>query len=251
MVITGLVDITPDGHVGSYQLDQPDKIPPVVVGLVKSNMPNWRFDLTQRVGTRAKVSLRVVARPVDDRHDSVSIAGANFSPDDASANESISYKTNPTPEYPRTSLVARVSGDVYVRVRIARDGKVLDLVATQVNLAVRGEEYELEPYRRDLAAAATRAIKRYTFNIPTTGPEAGNPSWEGIIPVRFYIDHGNGSRRPPSYGQWSVYVPGPTNAVPWIKPGELLAGSADAIPAGGSLWQSHPGIRLVTPLATP
>ncbi|MEO8997952.1 MAG: hypothetical protein ABI227_14845 [Rhodanobacter sp.] len=251
MVITGLVDITPDGHVRNFDLDKADKIPSAVVGLVKSSLPNWKFDLTQHIDTKAKVSLRVVARPVDDQHETIGIVGASFTSEDDAANENISYQKHPAPEYPQMSLHARVAGEVYVYVQVGRNGKVQNLVVSQVNLAISGDENELEPYRHDLAVAASRAVKRYTFNIPTTGPEAGLESWTGIIPVAFYIGNVPGSWRPPSYGQWSVYVPGPTNAIPWIKPQEQLAGSTDAVPAGGSLWQSHPGVRLVTPLATP
>lgn len=116
MLVTGSVEVAPDGSVRGYAIDQPDQLPPVVVDLIRKNVPTWTFVPVlvdgRPVAAKAKMSLRMVAKRIDDQHESIGITGAQFGQKDADAAEDISYKNHPSPQYPGLSLRAHVSGTV-------------------------------------------------------------------------------------------------------------------------------------------
>ena len=68
MVVTGSLEVNPDGTLHGYTLDQPEKLPPVVVDVLGKSIAHWQFRLsspsTQVIKTR--MGVRVVARPVGD-----------------------------------------------------------------------------------------------------------------------------------------------------------------------------------------
>lgn len=243
MLVTGTIEVATDGSVAQYTLDHPEKLPPVVTGLLAKALPAWKFEPVVEDGkpvtAKAPVGLRVVAKPLGDGTYSISVTGAWFgdgAKDEKNVSqETITYKRRVQPTYPRDAQEAGVAGTVYVLEKVNRDGTVGDAVAEQVDLRVIASDSQLAEWRRVLAGAALRALKQGTFNPPITGKAVNRPYWVARIPVDFSL---SGPSAPAavekeSYGHWRPYVPGPLQEPVWADK-HVLAGSADAMPDGGS-----------------
>jgi hypothetical protein len=63
MVVTGHVLIEPDGTVSGWELDQADKLPPAVTGLIERSVPIWRFEPVVVDGQARKAKGRMSASP--------------------------------------------------------------------------------------------------------------------------------------------------------------------------------------------
>lgn len=72
-------------------------------------------------------------------------------------------------------------GRVSVPVRVGRDGAVREVVAEQVNLRVLVPPRQLDTGRAAFADSAMRAVRDWTFRIPTQGPQADRQTW-GVRP---------------------------------------------------------------------
>ncbi len=249
MLVTGSIDVAPDGSVQSYAIDHAEKLPPVVVELLGKNVPTWRFEPVSVDGkpvlATAPMSLRIVARRSDDQHFSAGIVAAQFGQDHQLATDNISYKTRAQPHYPEMAVESRVSGTVYLLLRVGRQGQVEDAATEQVNLGVYASEADMERFRNVLAKAALKASTQWTFNIPTTGKHVTDDYWVARVPVNFSLSPKGGPD--PQYGEWQSYVPGPRQLVPWLEKSRLMAADADATPAG-SITQLEQGLHLTTPL---
>src|SRR6185437_14739483 len=44
MLVTGTIEVAPDGSVAQYALDHPDELPPAVKGLLAKAIPSWKFE---------------------------------------------------------------------------------------------------------------------------------------------------------------------------------------------------------------
>jgi hypothetical protein len=245
MLLTGKIVVAPDGSVRSYAIDQPEKLPPAVTGLIANNVPKWKFKPTlldgKPVAAEAEMSFRVVVKPVGAGNFSISISGAEFG--QGKPGESISYKRRVAPGYPAEAAHERVSGTVYLLVRVGRQGQVVDAVAEQVNMTVLGSDAELERWRQALAKSALRAAMQWTFNPPTSGKDVDAEYWVARVPCNFRMQADRGE----SYGQWQAYVPGPRQPVPWFDNKQMASTSADALP-DGDVQQVDQGLRLTSPL---
>jgi len=257
MLVTGTIEVAPDGSVVTYTVDHPDKLPPVVKDLLARAVPAWRFEPVTRdgkaVGAKAPMGLRVVAKPVGHGGYAFAVASSWFGYfNDEGKREAAAgdfrYKHRLPVAYPSDAASARVSGTVYALLKVGRDGAVIDAVAEQVNLRIRASERDMATWRKKLADAALRALRRYTFHVPTTGPDAAEPYWMARVPVDFVLDgfYAPKAAREADYGQWQPYVPGPVQEPAWAgKRG--LAGSPDATPEDGSLLADM-SLHLLTPL---
>jgi hypothetical protein len=249
-VVTGVIDVASDGHVLGYTIDRPEKLPEAVVGLIKQGVPTWKFEPAVQDGkpvqAKAKMSIRVVAKYLDKEHMTVGITGAQFEKANAQAGESVSYGDRAWPHYPADAVRARVSGTVYLLLRVGPQGQVEDAVAQQVNLALVDTEAGMEHWRKVLADASLRAAKRWTFHPPTSGEHLHDPYWVARVPVKFTL-RSMGARKEGEYGQWDAYVPGPIQPVMWPDKDKMFSGAADAM-AGDGLFQLDQGLHLNTPL---
>lgn len=228
-LVTGTVTIDPSGSVTDYTLDHPEKLTQPVKDIVKQNVDRWKFDFAATPATAASehMSLRLVARMIDDQHASIRVAGTSFDDAKVPADEDIDYKTRAHVEYPKDALKEGAWGVVYVLLRVGPSGSVLDASPEQVNLGAFAPAPDMARYRKYLADAAIKGVKQATFTVPTKGKLAGQPYWLVRIPVTFLPA---GQRGDDDYGTWSVYVPGPRIVVPWLEHPELAAGAPDSVP---------------------
>jgi hypothetical protein len=250
MVVTGSVDVGADGSVLGYSIDRSDKLPKPVTELIAKGVPSWKFEPATRDGkpvpAKATMNLRIVARYLDEQHMSITFGGAQFPRADERPDESITYKDHPAPGYPKEAIDARVTGTVYLLLRVGQHGEVQDAAAEQVNLAVIANEFEMEHWRRVLGNTAVRAAKKWTFNPPTAGEHMHDAYWIARVPMRFTLSP-MGSKEPDMYGQWDAYVPGPLQPVMWPDKDKMFTGAPDAM-AGDGLFQLGQGMHLATPL---
>ena len=251
MLVTGSIDVAPDGSVQSYAIDHAEKLPPVVVELLGKNVPTWKFEPVcvdgKPVLATARMNLRIVARRSDDHHFSAGIVGAQFGQDHEAATDNVSYKTREQPHYPSMAVESRVSGTVYLLLRVGRQGQVEEAATEQVDLGVYANDADMERFRNTLAKAALKATAQWTFNVPTTGKHVADDYWVARVPVNFSLSADRKADPHDQYGQWQSYVPGPRQLVPWIEKSRLMAGDADATPAG-SISQLDQSLHLTTPL---
>lgn len=245
MLITGSVDIEPDGSVSSHRLDNREQLPSGVAAFVDKAIAGWRFEPIlvegQPVAAQTKMSVRLVAQPVESSF-RVSIRAVDFGNYDPETMPS--YRSRRAPRYPQDALHAHVGGDVYAVARIARDGSVQEVVAEQVNLKTAVPADQRSYYEQMLAAETTRTIRRWKFNPPSGGDEADAPFWTVRIPISYMI---SGTHRKARYGQWEAYLPGTYTPAPWrsADDGET---SGDALAAEGMYPLNSNGPRLLSPL---
>lgn len=250
MLLTGSVEVTPDGTVRSYAIDRSDRVPEEVRALVEKASRVWKFEPVLQdgkpVNAKASMSLRVMAEAVDSTHTRISIAGAQFGKESAVPGDSISYKDRPRHFYPLSAVDARVSGTAYLLLRIGRQGEVDDAVAQQVNLDWSGDVRNQSRWRKVLGDAALHAARRWTFHTPTTGKHVQDDYWVARVPVVFGLRQA-GAPQVDDYGQWHAYLPGPIQPVMWPDKDKMFSGAPDAI-AGDGLFQLDQGLHLATPL---
>jgi hypothetical protein len=250
MVVTGSLEVNPDGTLHGYTLDQPEKLPPIVVDVLGKSIPHWQFKLssptTQVVKT--SMSVRVVARPVGEGNYKVSVDGATFGEGEAKANAAtVTYNNRSVaPKYPQMAIDARVSGTAYLVLRIGRDGSVQEAVAEEVDLEQYATQQAMDKFRKVLANASLDAARHWTFHTPTQGTAVNDPYWVVRVPVNFNLTVIGQPNKQHAYGTWQAYIPGPRQTVPWIS-AELAAESPNAM-ADGSLSTGHSGLVLATPL---
>lgn len=247
MLVTGSIEVAPDGGVYNYSLDRPERLPPSVVDLLKKSVPAWRFHFDQPVKAiqRAKMSLRILAKPIDDQHESIFVSSTNFGEANANASDHVTFKDRQIPRYPLAAIESRVNGTVFLLMRVDRQGKVEQVAVEQVNLGVYGRESQMRSFRKVLGNAALEAAKNWTYNLPTTGTHVLDDHWDVRVPVAFDL-HRFGAPPEDDYGQWETYIPGPREMIPW-RENKARQSSSDAIPAG-SVSATDQSLQLQTAL---
>ncbi|WP_226467620.1 energy transducer TonB [Luteimonas panaciterrae] len=248
LLVTGSVDIEPDGHVSAYVVDQPEKLPGGVRELIAKNVPKWRFEPIlvdgKAVSARAKMSLHVVAKRVDDDRFDATIDAANFGTGEQVPGVDLTVKEMKPPKYPKWAVMNGFKGTVYLVLRVDRQGAVEDVVVEQVNLRTAGTPKQMELGRNHLSRAALDAAKAWTFVPPTKGENAKQESWSIRVPVDYSLE---GEDRTQKYGRWQAYIPGPRQGIPWDTGEDGNASSPDAL-ADGDIYMIGAGPRLLTPL---
>ena len=236
MLVTGTIVVAPEGSVSSYAVDHPEKLPPAVLTVIGKNAPRWTFMPVLLDGkpvlAKARMSLRIVATPMQQKGTyAVGIRGASFGQDVPGGNVSKGIRT--PPRYPVGEILDRVSGTVYLVVKVGRQGEVEDVAAEQVNLRVLGRPFQMKRWRKELAEASVAAARKWTFHPPVTGAHANDAYWVARVPVSFDLQPLGSPSHGPVYGQWQSYVPGPRALIPWLDEKQLAASAADTVPPGG------------------
>jgi len=235
MVVTGVLDINPDGSVRGYTVDQPAKLPSVVLDVLKQTVPGWRFqvDIARPAIARARMSVRVVATPVGKTGFSIRVEGVDFNDDGTPAAETINPRDTPNPAYPQEAIKARTAVTVYVLLRVGRDGKVAEAGAEQVNFTLACPPDEREGLTKVFVRATLMTLRRWTFDVPTKGPYVHAAYWDVRVPVIFSLLEAGGRVEPTKYGSWEAYLPGPRRPLAWVTDQTMLASAPDATPEGG------------------
>lgn len=253
MLVSGSVTVAPDGSLKSYVIDRSEQLPAPVVALIAQNASGWRFKPVIRngvaVSAEAPMSLRIVAKPAGDDKYTLGIAGSHFgwpASNGDSTGRSISARQQKSPAYPMDAARARVSGTVYVVMRVNRAGMVDEDAAEQVNLDVVASDAEMRHWRAVLADAAVNATRHWTFAPPTSGAEADRSSWLVRVPITFRLTDWGSPLPVEKYGNWHAYVPGPRNTPAWMHE-RSLNNSVDAL-ADGGVAEVGKGLQLITPL---
>lgn len=254
MLVTGAIIIEPEGAVEKLDIDQRDKLPEAVIGLVEKAAAGWKFEpiLVDGVARRgkARMSLRVVANKLPNGDFQVALRGSHFgdeaiSPEERQQrNDSVrSIKLQP-PAYPGGAARLGAQGTVYLVVKVGRDGTVADVITEQVNLGFVGDERLMQQARDAFSEASLVAARKWTFQPPTEGAAVDAPFWLVRVPVDYKMP----GKKAPGYGRWEVYVPGPRQSAPWMQSERGEGGSPDAMVAGG-VYEIGKGRRLLTPLS--
>ena len=247
MLLTGTVEVAQDGSLRSYQLDQPEKIDASIRNFIDRNVKSWSFSvgsLPPGVSANATIlnsmSILVVAKPVEGDTYLLRLAGSHFrAKSPAPGIEVAPGKTTP-PVYPREAVSARVKGKVYLVIKVGSDGAVEDAIAEQVNLGVvANNEKEMERWRKVLANSALKAVRRWTFVVPTLGEKAHQPFFVVRVPVEYEIN----PNRKTVYGEWASYIPGPRHPNQWEQAEANPGFAPDALAANGGVY-SNDGLRL-------
>lgn len=233
MVVTGWIEISPDGSVHGYALDHQDKLPPPVVNVARDTIATWKFRPVlvdgKPVLAKTKMNLRVVGSPLGNGLYKVRVHGETFG--DGKSSEWVSYRERKPPGYPVAALKLSVEATVYLALEVGRDGHVQQAIAQQVNLRDIGTERDMKILRKIFAAVCVETARKWTFEPPTTGPDANGDHWTVRVPVNFTIN-GIGSGR--GYGEWDAYVPGPITPVPWEQDRIVEGANTDALPDGSA-----------------
>ena len=256
LMVTGSIVIAPDGAVQSYTLDSTEALGAPLENFLKNNITHWKFKPVQVDGkvvtAKAPMSLQLLANREEAGSMSVRIAntwfGANVSGTGAEepATDSPRSLSMKPPQYPMA--VARLGGQgiAFLVVNIGRDGKVLAVEAERVNLRSLGTDTQMNMLRKAFADASIRVAKQWTFQPPTTGPEAAKDSWRVRVPVDFKM----AGAAQPKPGGWQSYIPDPTvRDIPWARDELRAAGSPDALPGNG-VYSLRQGLQLLNPPTT-
>lgn len=252
MVITGAITVNTDGSVASYMLNDADNLPPAVRQIVQATVPVWQFMPVEARGkpvvARTGMALRIVAdlKSIHATQATIRVAGAAFGcearskaqlPGECPEGRTVTMSSRLPPRYPMEALRARIGGEVYLAVEIGRDGHVLNVAPRQVNLYSLTDQQAR--FRKVLADASVEAARKWTFRIPTEGPNAGKQHWIATVPIHYTIGSPSmqtGSRlrrtNKSASGQWRAYVPGPVQVIPWDDESPT-PGGADAVAGSG------------------
>lgn len=246
MVVSGVLDINPDGSVRDYTVNRPEKLPSVVLDVLKQTVPGWRFEVDMRrpAIARVRMNVRVVAKPVDRTKFSISVEGVDFADDSRNAAEDLTERDMPPPVYPKEAIDIRTEATVYVLVRVGRDGHVLDAAAEQVNFTRACPKHARAGLERSFIASSLRVAHRWRFAVPTKGPLADAPYWDARVPVAYSL-LAYGRPDEAAYGDWEPYLPGRRLAIPWETDPSLLATAPDAAPDGkATLLDGKPRLAM-------
>lgn len=249
MLVTGTIETRADGTVRSTVIDKPEKLPAGVVDFVQKQAAAWAFEPLVIDGkarpTRSPMSVRVIAKRLDDKNYSIGIRNANFGGTTPNDGEALAGVKMTPPSYPQSVAMSGASGVVYVVVKVGKDGQVIDAIVEQVNLKTIGHESEMASWRKSLSNAALQGTRKWTFAIPTKGELADDEFWSARVPVAFYMH----KRLDTAYGKWEMYIPGVRQTIPWSdedRPGFSPDGLADG---GVYTIGANDGPKLLTPLS--
>lgn len=247
MLVTGTIDIAPDGSTRAFKLDQPDKLPQPVRNLLDKAVPKFAFEPPLVDGKpvlgRARMGLRVVANQQDDGNYRLRVGSASFGEDRMIEGETVTRAKLAPPRYPEAAYMRGVTGTVYLLVKVDKAGNTADVLPEQVNLRVLGNAAEMERFRKILAEASASAARRWRFKVPTRGPAATQSEWVVRVPVDFRF-HGDEAA---AYGKWEAYVPGPRLRSPSFDsaghddPDALVAGGVQQLGRGPKLLSRQEG----------
>lgn len=246
LLVSGEIVIAADGKVLGHTLDGADKLPKGIVDLTAKLASKWTFEpvtLANAQATRSRMSLLYVVKPLDENRHTLELRSASFEADlPPEARISVARRGR-MPAYPQALVANGIGATVYLHVQVGRDGKVMNIDASHVNLRAIGSEKNMALWRDAFAKLSIQALRGWTFKPPTTGPDVDAPYWTGTLPVMFIAE----GVPEPQPGKWEAYIPGPRKIIPWLDGHGLTAEQTDALAPN----QFHSGgnqRRMTSPL---
>ncbi|CAM0120814.1 periplasmic protein TonB [Stenotrophomonas maltophilia] len=253
MVLSGHIEVTPEGAVSSLVLDQKAMVAPGIASFVEGTIGGWRFEPTlrdgQAVATRAPLRVRLRGKSTGKGDYEVSMTSVDFSEYDPKATDSVTAGRLAPPRYPDEAMRIGGQGDVILMIKVARDGTVADVIAEQVNMTVAGPERTMAKLRDVLAKASINTARKWTFIPPSSGEDVAREFWSVRVPVNYaFSDDRNAAAE--RYGRWRAFIPGPRQSVPWHEADPVEQAGSDLLPEGGVYMVdgAKRGLRLLTPL---
>ena len=250
MPASGTIEIDTQGHVAGYTIKDAEAYDKALLDLMARNIQRWVFKPVLVDGmprqARFDMYLRLQAKPLDDGRFEVSIASAAFGSKGVAAPHTqvaVRAEREP-PRYPEDELRKGIGGTVVMLLRIGPGGNVVDAAVEQTNLSVVGREGAMATWRKNLERATLTAARRWTFEPPTVGEEAGKARWTVRTPVKFTPAL---HPAPVVPGQWQRYVPGPRYPLAWQDEKQTTDNGVDALPAGRLFPMEQP-VQLLTAL---
>ena len=249
LAVSGTIEVDEQGKILGYTIKDAEAYDQAVRDLLDRNIARWSFKpvFVDGVARRARFDmyLRLEAKPLDDKRFEVTIASAAFgSKAPAVAHAQIASRDRIAPTYPTNENALGVGGSVVTVLKVGRDGRVEDVLVEQTNLKAVGPANAMKQWRADLERVSVAAARKWTFDVPTTGPRAEWPYWLMRVPFTF-VPFGASEKSAP--GQWESYVPGPRQAVKWARDGEKADQNGDALPGGRAFPLEQP-LHLLTAL---
>jgi hypothetical protein len=176
----------------------------------------------------------------------VTLESASFGEYDRDSTDQVTSLKLQPPVFPTPAADMGGRGEVLLIVQVGRDGKVMDVIAEQVNLRVAGDARQMQKLREVFARQSVNAARRWTFRAPTTGAAKDEPFWTVRVPVNFdYSD----TERGIGYGQWRVHIPGPRAQASWRSAEQREKDVSGPLAAGGVYMADvNNGPRLLTKL---
>lgn len=246
LLVSGDIVIAADGTVLGHTLDGADTLPKGIVDLTAKLASKWTFEpvaLANAQATRSRMSLLYVVKPLDENRHTVELRSASFNVDlPPEARVTIARKGR-MPAYPQVLVTNGIGATVYLHLQIGRDGKVMNIDASHVNLRAIGSEKHMAQWRDAFAKLSIQAVRGWTFKPPTTGPYADAPHWIGTMPVMFIAE----GVPEPQPGKWEAYIPGPRRIIPWLDGQGLTAEQTDAL-APNQFHSPGSSRRMTSPL---
>ncbi len=248
LLVTGTIDVTPAGDVAAYALNRSEKLPTGIVDMVASMAPQWKFEpvaLQDKAVSRSEMSLLFIAKKQENGKFSLELRSAYFmAPAPTAQEERLSLdKTNfKPPVYPLSLQNDGVTANVYVAVRVGRDGRLIDADVMRIDLGRIGSQPQLQRWRNAFKRAALAAASEWTFHVPVAGADAGKAYWVGILPFSYSFD-----AEPHAYGTWQTYVPGPYTIIPWLDD-KYIADRDPGAMSPNTFHAEGESRRLLTPL---
>lgn len=246
MLVTGTIDITPAGDVIAHTLDKSEKLPKGIVEMAARLLPQWKFEpvaLRDKAISRSAMRLIFIAKELDDGRYTIDLRSASFRSDDLEDKVRVDPNENPRLSYPMALANNGVSGTIYLQLKIDRHGKVANIDTSHVDLRVIGSEPEMKRWRSIMARSSIDTVRKWSFIVPESGPEADAGFWFGTIVIRYQTENESDAE----YGRWQTYVAGPKALIPWLQDTRLAGENIDAL-TPNLFHTAGSDRRLLTPL---
>lgn len=257
MHVDGNITIEPDGRVGDVVFDT--KFDDVLRSALDAKMRGWHFTpvrvagQARRVETKFQVMLAAeeqaggVTVRIDDTSfgDSGQAAVARAVVPDGTA-APITLKRISLRHYPINLKPAGQIGRVHLVMRIAPDGRVADVMATQsLVFDIDGRETDAAARRamRTFEASAIADARTWTFNVPGLASARSASDMSVAIDVEYESRYDTAVA-----GQWLPVKRGPQRVVDWLPPDEP-GGTGVGMGAAGQVAGIGSPYRLETPVA--
>jgi hypothetical protein len=256
MHVDGTITIEADGRVGDVVFTT--SFDETLRSALSAKMRAWKFKpvLVGAQPRRVQTPFRVMlaATQVDGKY-RVRIDDTRFGGEQTAANVASSVVPDGTappilakrmapPQYPINQLRAGRIGSVHLVLRIAPDGRIADVVATQsVVFEIDGKDGD-DGVRRSLRAFEANAIaaaRHWTFIVPPGAASRSASEMTGATDVDYVIRYDTGVA-----GQWVPVRRAPRRPVAWLPPEDQEGGGVGMAAAG-----QVAGVGSAYELATP